>query len=392
MELLFWISLFLIVYTFIGYGVLLYGLVLLKRVAGMKQKELHDDNRLPSCALVIAAYNEAPVLSEKVLNSLALDYPEELLQIYVVSDGSDDNTSEVLQAFRGKIIHLHRPERKGKVHAVHRAVIQTKEDVLVFTDANTMLNREALKKIIQHYANKSIGAVAGEKRVDFSQVADASSAGEGIYWKYESKLKSWDFELYSAIGAAGELFSIRRDLYTAVPSDTILDDFMISMEVVRNGFRIAYEPDAYAVESGSESIPEEFKRKVRIAAGGLQSIIRLKDLLFLRKNLLLSFQYVSHRVLRWTITPFLLGLVFVLNHFLAFQPGGPLYSTLLLLQYIFYSLALIGFIYQKKSMKFAFIPFYFCMMNYAVYKGILRFLQKKQSSTWDKAKRKSITA
>ena len=248
--------------------------------------------------------------------------------------------------------------------------------------------------ICRHYVDKTVGAVAGEKRVQVDESADASAAGEGFYWKYESALKKWDSELYSVVGAAGELFSVRRSLYQDVEPDTILDDFMISMLIAAKGYRIVYEPQAYAVESASENVTEELKRKVRIAAGGIQSILRLKGLLNPFKYPILSFQYVSHRVLRWTVTPFLLILVFFLNIALALQPGEIIFKVIIAAQLFFYLLAITGMIMEKRHIriKALFVPYYFCVMNYAVLMGIIRFFSNKQSAAWERAQRKQQLA
>jgi biofilm PGA synthesis N-glycosyltransferase PgaC len=272
---------------------------------------------------------------------------------------------------------------------VHRAMKEVTTDIAVFTDANTFLNKNALLNIARHYADPTVGAVSGEKRVSIEEVADAT-AGEGFYWKYESKLKTWDSELYSVVGAAGELFSVRTNLYEPVPADTILDDFMISMLIAEKRYRIVYEPFAYAIESGSESIKEELKRKIRIAAGGIQSIVRLKGLLNPFKQFTLSFQYISHRVLRWTVTPFLMVLAFVLNGIIAFTSCGIIYKLLFICQLAFYLFSLLGFIFEKRQIKIKpfFIPYYFCMMNYAVIAGIGRYLKGSQSAVWEKSKRK----
>jgi biofilm PGA synthesis N-glycosyltransferase PgaC len=226
--------------------------------------------------------------------------------------------------------------------------------------------------------------------VNIDYVKDAT-AGEGFYWKYESKLKTWDSELYSVVGAAGELFSVRTKLYEPVQPDTILDDFMISMLIAKKGYRIVYEPMAYATESGSENVQEELKRKIRIAAGGIQSIVRLQSLLNPFGNFVLSFQYISHRVLRWTVTPFLMVFALLLNILIVSLPlVPPIYRVLLACQLGFYALSLLGWLLEKRQVriKALFIPYYFCMMNYAVAAGIRRYLKGSQSAVWEKAKRK----
>jgi poly-beta-1,6-N-acetyl-D-glucosamine synthase len=310
------------------------------------------------------------------------------LQFIFVTDGSSDKTPSIVAKYP-QIKLLHTPGRQGKIAAVHRAMKEVDTEITVFTDANTFLNQDAIINICRHYANPTVGAVSGEKRVHVDERSDAT-AGEGFYWKYESKLKTWDSELYSVVGAAGELFSIRTALYEQVPLDTVLDDFMISLLIAQKGFRIAYEPAAFATETSSENIKEELKRKIRIAAGGIQSIIRLKGLMNPFKYPLLSFQYISHRVLRWTVTPFLMLAAFVQNAFIIAKSYDQLYYLLFIAQTVFYLMALLGWLMEKKQVriKLLFIPYYFSMMNYAVLAGIIRYFTKRQSAVWEKARRK----
>ena len=390
MEAVFWISLLLIFYTYIGYGLVLYACVAVKRKIARKQRHpVATEAQLPSCTVVVAAYNEASIIREKIANTLALNYPKGKIHYLFVTDGSTDQTPGLVSGYP-TVKHLHSPERKGKIAAIHRAMDQVHTDVVVFTDANTLLNPDALMALCRHYSDERIGAVAGEKRVHSGGEADASAAGEGFYWKYESALKKWDAELYSVVGSAGELFSIRRRLYEAVPADTVLDDFMISMRIAEKGYRVAYEPGAYATEMASENIQEELKRKIRIAAGGIQSILRLKRSLNPFANPVLTFQYVSHRVLRWTITPVLLGVVFVLNALLYSRDAGLVYTLLFYGQVLFYALAFLGFLLERKALKVkaTFIPYYFCVMNYAVLAGMIRYLGGGQSAVWERAGRK----
>ncbi|MDQ6761220.1 MAG: glycosyltransferase family 2 protein, partial [Bacteroidota bacterium] len=194
----------------------------------------------------------------------------------------------------------------------------------------------------------------------------------------------------SVVGAAGELFSVRTNLYEPVPPDTILDDFMISLRIASKGYRIAYEPDAFAMEDTSLNTSEELKRKIRIAAGGIQSILRLKSLLNPFKNPLLTFQYISHRVLRWTVTPFLMIITLALNIIIVFYDPQLIYKLILIVQSLFYLFALAGWLFERRQIKIKplFIPYYFCMMNAAVILGIRRYFLKGQNAAWEKAKRK----
>lgn len=388
MIIIFWISLFLIVYTFVGYGLLLYILVRIKRL--FKKPTYFDQNYLlPSVTVLVAAYNEEELIEEKIKNSLELDYPREKLQVILITDGSSDRTVERASKYQD-ILLLHEDVRAGKMAAIKRAMPLIKTEIIVFTDANTFLNKSALKELVKHYENEKVGAVAGEKRILVQESADASSAGEGFYWKYESALKKWDYELYSNVGAAGELFSIRTSLYQPVESDTIIDDHMIAMRIAEKGFIIAYEAGAYAMETASANTAEELKRKIRIAAGGIQSIFRLKRAANPFNYPVLTFQYISHRVLRWTITPFLLILVFVLNGWIAYHSPQLVYRLMFIGQVAFYFLSLLGLFFESRHIRIKafFIPYYFCVMNYAVIAGIIRFGKKNQSAAWEKSKRK----
>jgi biofilm PGA synthesis N-glycosyltransferase PgaC len=388
MKIAFWLSLFITFYTFFGYGILLFFLVKIKRAFKPKQENRYAFDELPSCTLIVAAYNEAAYIEEKIKNTLALNYPAGKLQFIFVTDGSTDATPNIIEKFP-QIKLLHSTARLGKISAVHRSIEQVDTDLIVFTDANTFLNADAIYLLCRHYKDAQVGAIAGEKRVFIEETADAT-AGEGIYWKYESKLKAWDSELYSVVGAAGELFSIRRKLYEPVPVNSVLDDFMISMRIAEKGFKIVYEPEAYAQEQSSVNITEELKRKIRIAAGGIQSVIWLKSLLNPFKFPILSFQYLSHRVLRWTITPFLMIAALLLNLMIVIEGTEVFYRVLLALQIIFYLAAFAGKVLEdrKVSIKLLFIPYYFCMMNYAVIAGIWRFFFSEQSVIWEKALRK----
>lgn len=390
MIVLFWICVFIIFYTFFGYGIFLFAIVKLKKLF-KKPFAFSADVELPTVSLLIAAFNEEDIIEEKIKNCLELDYPKEKLQIIFITDGSSDNTPNLI-AKHEEVTLLHEDIRAGKMAAIKRAIPLIKNEITVFTDANTFLNATAIKELVKHYQNPKVGAVAGEKRIMVAQSADASAAGEGFYWKYESTLKKWDYQLYSNVGAAGELFSIKTELYQPVEADTIVDDHMIAMLIAEKGYIIAYEPNAYALESSSANTKEELKRKIRIAAGGIQSIFRLKKSANPFHNPILTFQYISHRVLRWTVTPWLMIFVLFLNAAICFSyPELLLYQIILILQFAFYIAAVAGAILESKSIKIKilFIPFYFSMMNYATIMGTFRYFKGKQSAAWEKSIRKT---
>lgn len=388
LEILFWLLFALVFYTYLGYGMLLFVLVRLKRLSGRggKQGSRTSDLELPHITMLIAAYNEEDYVAQKVQNTRELQYPADKLHQLWVTDGSTDRTPALLSQYKGVEV-LHQPQRAGKIAAINRAMPFVTTPLVVFSDANTRLGPESLLRIARMFENPRTGCVSGEKRIFTDKDGAASAAGEGIYWKYESKLKSWDAELHSVVGAAGELFAIRTALYQPVEADTLLDDFVISLRVAMKGYRIDYDPEAYAIEHASANVKEELKRKVRIAAGGIQSVVRLRPLLNIFKYGLLSFQYISHRVLRWTITPFALLLLLPLN--IALAPVSLFYSVLLLLQGLFYAAALLGWLFEHRKIKISlfFVPYYFFVMNYAVFAGLWRYLGKKQSVNWERARR-----
>lgn len=390
MIITFWICLFIIIYTFVGYGLVLFVLVKIKRIFTKRQIFISVPDDLPNVTLLIAAYNEEDIITDKVNNTLELNYPKDKLQIVFITDGSSDRTAELLRNREG-ITLLHDDTRAGKMAAIKRAIPFINGDITVFTDANTFLNKDAILELIKHYQNNKVGAVAGEKRILVEEKADASSAGEGFYWKYESALKKWDYELYSNVGAAGELFSIRTALYQPVESDTIIDDHMIAMRIAEKGYIIAYEPNAYAMETASVNTKEELKRKIRIAAGGIQSILRLKKAANPLYYPVLTFQYISHRVLRWTITPILLVVTFLLNGLIILNGVKGIYLVIFGAQVVFYILGLIGMVFERRNIRIKsfFIPYYFCVMNYAVIAGAIRYFKRQQSAAWEKSERKT---
>lgn len=375
----------IISYTYAGYGIILW---VITRVKGKKFLNfVPSDATLPPVTHIIAAYNEELFIEEKILNSLSLDYPPEKLTTLLVTDGSTDKTPEIASQF-SSVKLFHSPERRGKIHAVNRVMKQVETPFVIFSDANTTLNKEAFKNIVRHYRDKTVGGVAGEKRIMSKTSDSAPGAGEGLYWKYESFLKKKDAELHSIVGAAGELFSLRTELFEEPPSHIVIEDFYISLKIAAKGYRFMYEPSACAIETASASVAEEWKRKVRIAAGGFQAMKALAFLLNPLKYGVLTFQYVSHRVLRWTLAPLFLPVIFIANLVLAWQ-GSPLYKILFSFQCLFYILAATGRWLQnvKVPVKGFFVPYYFTMMNVAVYAGFTRFLKGRQSVMWEKARR-----
>jgi len=390
LKVLFWICLFLVVYTYVGYGVLLWLLVKLKRLFKGKAAPLAmpQEDSLPHVTFLVCAFNEQDVVEMKMENTRQLDYPKNKLHIMWVTDGSTDNTNNLLKTYEDVEI-VYRPERRGKTAALNHGLSKVTSEITVMTDANTLVNRESLRNIILLFQDPKVGCVAGEKRILVRQDGKTAAQGEGLYWRYESTLKMLDSELYSTMGAAGELNAIRTALYTPMPENALLDDFVMSMRMVDQGYRIAYAPEAYAMEYGSADLHEESKRKRRIAAGGLQSSWWLRNMMNPFRRFIVAFQFVSHRVLRWTITPFALMALIPLNVLLVFMNAGTIYTLLWILQVIFYLAAFCGYYMEQhgKKSKLLYVPYYFLFMNLNVFYGISYLKSHQHAGTWEKAKR-----
>ncbi len=388
LELFLWLSLFIIFYTYVGYGILLFTIIRIRRALGWNRKPIRNPDYEPEVTLFVAAYNEKDYVDEKVANTYSLNYPREKVKQLWITDGSDDGTPDLLGKYEDVEVH-HEEKRGGKIGAMNRGMQFVKTPIIIFSDGNTTLGKDSIREIVRLFEDPKVGCVSGEKRIR-SKASDTAVAGEGFYWKYESTLKKWDAELYSVVGAAGELFAIRTKLWQDVEKDTLLDDFIISLRIAMQGYTIQYNPNAYAIENASANVKEERKRKIRISAGGIQSVIRLRKLLNIFRYGILSFQYISHRVLRWTLTPLLLLLIIPINLILVLNSGtSPVYGWLFTGQILFYAAALLGWFFENRKIKVKalFVPYYFFMMNLSVFLGLRRFLKGNQSVNWERARR-----
>lgn len=373
-------SLLVIAYAYFGYGALIW---LLARFVG-KAPHLSDD--LPTVSVVIAAYNEAPIIGARIENLLALDYPPDRLELLLVTDGCTDGTEHVVLSLAQRdprVRLLFRGVRSGKVNAMNAAIPQAKGEIIVGSDANCFFRPDCLRRLVRHFGDPRVALVAGEKHIH--QGAGTVSLGEGLYWRYESWLKTLDSKVSTTLGATGEVFALRKALFEPMPSDAIIEDFMLSMGLVQQGYRVVYEPGAIATEDASASFADEFKRKVRIVAGGWQAVVRMWPLLLPTRGLI-WFQYVSHRVLRWVVVPVLLPVALVANVVLAMHGR---YQGLLALQVGLYAAALCGYLLQRKGIRWKvfYVPFYFAFLNVAALFGAFRYLTGRQPVTWEKARR-----
>lgn len=389
MKLIFWILIGLIAYTYFGYAILLLLLNGIKRLFFLKRK-VTADNPLPEVTLLIAAYNEKDIIETKVQNTREIHYPPGLLKVVWITDGSDDGTPEILVRYPG-IKVLHQSERMGKTAALNRAMKLMETPYVIFSDANTLLDPDAVMKLITLFNIEKVGCVAGEKRIARNIFDVAAGAGEGAYWQYESLLKRLESNFYSALAAAGELYAIRTDLYQPVDPDIIIDDFVISLNIARQGYRIKYQPEAFAIENSSVNIREELKRKIRIASGAMQTMFRFPSLFNFFRYGFLSFEFISHKVLRWLIVPLSIPLILFLNILLCIHTQWQeiSYFIVFLLQSLFYFFVVLGILFEGKATrwKVIFLPYYLIIVNYAQYAGMIKFFRRKHNVIWEKAKR-----
>jgi cellulose synthase/poly-beta-1,6-N-acetylglucosamine synthase-like glycosyltransferase len=385
LESIFWICIFIVFYSYFGYGIVIYVLVKIKNA--LSKKTVYDKSYEPEVTLIVPCFNEADYIEDKIQNSLALDYPANKLKLIFISDGSSDDTPDRIKKYPS-VIALHENKRSGKASAMNRAMKFVTTPIVVFCDANTVLNKEAIRELVKHYQDDEVGAVTGEKRIISTNKEGASTAGEGIYWKYESLLKKLDSDFYSVVGAAGELMSYRTSLYKELPADSLLDDLMQSMQIAIDGYRVIYEKEAWAAETASANVKEELKRKIRISAGAWQSMLRLGKAFNPFHNFNLFFAFISHRVLRWTLAPFSLLILLIVNVLLATDTNS-IYAIILIFHIAFYALALLGWYFENKriKVKVLFVPYYFFIMNLCVFLGLFRFLKGKQSVSWERAQR-----
>jgi len=371
MKIIFWLSFILILYTYFGYPLILVLLNLVKRKRSITKKEIY-----PRVSLIITAFNEEKHIAEKIKNSLHLDYPGEQLEIIAVSDGSTDRTNEILKELSSsgvKLIILN--EQQGKTAAQNIAVSQAGGEILVFTDANSIFERNALKNLIRNFADEQIGGVCGEL-LYVQEGGDDTSSGENIYWKLEKFIKKNESSLFSTLGANGAIYAIRKNMFTSLPGD-IISDLIQGLQVVKKRKRMIYEKEARATERYRKDYREEFRRKQRIITRSLYSLLRYKEFFNPLKYGVISFELFSHKLFRWFI-PFFLVVIFISNIFLE---QSLFFKLFLYFQIAFYIVSLLTFIFNIKS-RYFYIIFYFCFVNLASFISIFKVAAGKKIVYW----------
>jgi cellulose synthase/poly-beta-1,6-N-acetylglucosamine synthase-like glycosyltransferase len=374
----FWITGGLVVYTYLGYPMLC---LVLSRFL---YKPWHRGNATPSVTLLVVAHNEEDVISRKLDNCQALDYPSHKLTIVVASDGSTDGTNAILRQYArdGVVVHCY-PQRAGKMAAINRIIPTLQTDLVVLSDANVMYASDALRKLVRNFADDSVGAVSGKVTLVSNQ--PIPGLPERLYYRYEWIIQRLESRIGSLIGVDGAMYGMRRVLFQAVPDHVVLDDFVISMNIAKQGKRVVYEPEARGYEASAISFSIELRRRSRLVAGAIQSLLRGEGCPRLTQPLLL-FKYVSHKVLRW-VTPVFLLTMFMANLLLL---DTALYVIALGAQLAFYAAALLGKLQRSPAWMFA-IPLYFCGVNVAAACGVVRGILNRQPGAWERFKRVSDT-
>ncbi len=392
-ELLLWLTLGLVVFSYLGYPAVLVvwdalreALAALRFVGGGPDRRARPggDEDWPTITLAFAAYDEESCIREKIENCLALDYPADRLEILVGCDGCTDRTAEIARRVGGARVRVHElAPRAGKASVLSRIVPAAQGDVVVLTDANVMLDRGALRALARRFRDGSVGAVVGRLRlVD----AAGREREEGLYWKYETFLKYYEGKHGCVLGANGGLYAIRRLLFSPLSADTLTDDFVIPVRIALRGWRVPYAPDAIAWEETAPDQDKEFVRRARIGAGNWQALVRVPDLLDPRTGFLF-FSFVSHKLARWA-TPFLLAIALAANAVLAAGEGAWGYRALLLAQLGFYGLAVAGRAGAAgRARRAASLAHYFVAMNAALAVGFWRFVRGSQAATWQRTAR-----
>jgi cellulose synthase/poly-beta-1,6-N-acetylglucosamine synthase-like glycosyltransferase len=368
----------LVAYTFAGYPALVAAL------ARVRPRPVRADATVePSVTLIVVAHNEEDVIAERLRNCLELDYPRERLELIVAADGSDDRTAEIARGFDGVRV-MHRPERRGKLHAMNRAAASASGDVLVFSDANNRYGRDALRELVAPFADPGVGVVGGRKAID-DGTGRALDQAEGLYWRYESRLKEWETLSGSVTAVAGEIIAFRREAFPQVPSGTILDDFAQAMLAAAEGWRVVYAPRAHSLEVASATIGDEATRRARIVSGRGQALLRLLPRVA-RRNPGFAFRVVSHKGLR-PLVPWALGAAAISS--LATGRRRRWSRAALAAQSVFYGAAVAGMVSERSGRRprLLYLPYWFCRMNLATLSGLADLARGRHDAVWVRVRR-----
>ncbi|MCF7805439.1 MAG: glycosyltransferase family 2 protein [Candidatus Marinimicrobia bacterium] len=346
-------------------------------------EQLDSPESLPSISLIIACYNEEGIIERKIENTLALEYPKDLLEVLVISDGSTDNTVSIARKMEESHIRVYdRVRREGKTAVQNVGAEIATGEILVFSDANALYVPDALKQAVKKFKDPKVAGICGEVKFVSTAQAESVSQEEEFYWGYEQFLKRVESKVSSVIGANGAIYAIRKNLYDPLRND-IISDLVEPLLLVKKGFQVKYEQKAVAIEEISIGYRKEFQRKSRIILRSLHGVAFVSNLLNPFKYGIFSIQLWSHKLLRWLV-PLVLGVMF-LSNLLLISSGT--FMALFLVQILFYALAGIGWAVQKNSFAtdiwFFRLPFYFCLVNLAALSALIQYVRGKNIVTWE---------
>ena len=370
------LSMFLPIYVYIGYPLILYFLT--RNKPDVTPATMQS---LPTVAMMVSCYNEADVIREKLENCKALDYPNELLEIIVISDGSDDGTDEIVHEFTDSNIKLIRQEgRLGKTSGLNLGVAATEKEIIVFSDANAMYEKDALKKLIRHFTDEEVGYVVGAALYTDGDENSAAKS-ENSYWQYEIFIKTMESKLHSVVGGDGAIYAIRRSLYKTLDVEDI-NDFVNPLQIIESGYRGRFDPEAICYEETAGDFDKEARRKERIVNRSFRGLMKVRAVMNPLKTGIFSFEVISHKLLRWLIPLYLL--IFAIGSFYLAIIGYTFFQLVLLLEIIFSWLAIVGYLKSDKpNLHIVFsLPYYFLMVNYYSLMGIYKALKGDIHVTW----------
>jgi cellulose synthase/poly-beta-1,6-N-acetylglucosamine synthase-like glycosyltransferase len=383
-AILFWVAALAVLHTYVLYPLLLIladgfeqARSAWRYISGSERRRAPAQLGLPHVSVLIAAYNEASCIAQRIENLLAQDYPAEHLEILVGSDASTDGTDAIVQHYAARGVKLSRGERAGKAGVLARLVCMAKGEVLVLTDANTVFEKDAIRQLVQPLRDPAVGLVCGRLRLHSPMGAPIV---ESAYWKLESLLKLYESRRGCVMGANGGIYAVRKHLFPPLPAGTVVDDFVAALRVLQSGYEVRYEPEAVAHEEAAPGHSDEYRRRVRIAAGCFRALSHFRDLLAPRHGFM-AFALWSHKVLRWLVPQALL-VALLTNVILA--PRSNLYGFLLLVQCAAYALAALGLLgtSPRHLRKLTDPAAHFVEMNAALLVGFFRFSRGTQGQTW----------
>ncbi|MEW4527093.1 glycosyltransferase family 2 protein [Maioricimonas sp. JC845] len=371
LQITFWALLLAIGATYVGYP------LILVVTRPLRRRHAIDESLTPSVTLVISAYNEAAVIREKIENALSLDYPSDRLQVMVISDESDDGTDDIVREYADRGVSLCRQvPRQGKSMGLTRFVPEIDSEITVFSDANSIYEPDAIHKLVRHFADPKVGFTVGHQRYYDDQTQTTES--ESLYWRYETFLKTEECQLTSVVCGDGAIYAIRSELFEPLRADDI-NDFYLPLRIVVRGYRGIFDPEAVCYEQTAEDFQGEFRRKVRIVNRSLTAVRRVPQALNPFCVGLFSLQLLIHKVIRWFV-PFFMIAVLVTNVLLLRH--HVVYQVLFAGQMGCYLLALLHIVPGLNRLKLTYVPYYFCLINYAAFRGVIGCLTGRRISTW----------